>query len=80
MRNSCPGLARIIGVPQRQFSQIISDKRPITADIALRLETVYAVNPKFWMNLQTIYDQDCARQKPGNVIRKTPQRRRPQKA
>ncbi len=45
--------ARQIDVPANRVSQIISGKRDITADTALRLGHWFKTAPEFWLNLQT---------------------------
>ena len=48
--------ARQIDVPPKTVSQIVSGKRSITADTALRLGHWFGVDPQFWINLQTQFD------------------------
>ena len=54
-------LARQINVPANRISQIISGKRSITADTALRLGKWFGTGPKIWLNLQQAYDLDLAK-------------------
>lgn len=54
-------LARAISVPPRRINEIIHGKRRITADTALRLGRFFAMEAQFWMNLQTRYDLEAAR-------------------
>jgi addiction module HigA family antidote len=49
-------LAKSIGVSQRRIGEIISGKRSITADTALRLARFFGTDAQSWMNLQTHYD------------------------
>lgn len=49
-------LAVAIGVPPRRISEIVQDKRSITADTALRLARYFGTTTRFWLNLQTRYD------------------------
>ena len=49
-------LAKSIGVSQRRIGEIISGKRAITADTALRLARFFRTDAQSWMNLQTHYD------------------------
>ena len=49
-------LSRQIGVPLNRIGRIITGKRSITGDTALRLGHWFGVEPQFWMNLQTQYD------------------------
>ena len=47
-------------VPARRINEIIHSKRPITADIALRLARYFDMSPQFWLGLQMDYDLDVA--------------------
>ena len=49
-------LAKSIGVSQRRIGEIISGKRSITADTALRFARFFGTDAQSWMNLQTHYD------------------------
>lgn len=49
-------LSKDIGVAQTQISEILSGKRSITADTALRLSRYFGNSAQFWLNLQTQYD------------------------
>lgn len=53
-------LARQINVPANRISQIVSGKRSISADTALRLGKWFGTGPKLWLNLQQAYDLDVA--------------------
>ncbi len=55
-------LAQATHMPQTRISNILKGKRAITADTALRLGRFFATTPQFWMNLQTGYDLDIAKQ------------------
>lgn len=56
-------LAKSIGVSQRRIGEIISGKRAITADTALRLARFFGTDAQSWMNLQTHYDLSVAEEK-----------------
>ena len=49
-------LSKDIGVAQTRISEILSEKRGITADTALRLSRYFGNSAQFWLNLQTQYD------------------------
>ncbi len=51
-------LAIEIGVDARRINEIVSGKRSITADTALRLGRYFNMSPYFWLGLQTQYDLD----------------------
>jgi len=53
-------LAKEIGVPAMRINLLVNGKRPITAELALRLGRYFGQNPRYWMNLQGRYDMDVA--------------------
>jgi len=56
-------LAKSIGVSQRRIGEIISGKRSITADTALRLARYFGTDAQSWMNLQAHYDLTVAEER-----------------
>ncbi|WEG07568.1 HigA family addiction module antitoxin [Microbacterium horticulturae] len=54
-------VAVAIGVPPRRINEIVHGKRAITADTALRLGQYFGVDPQFWLNLQSQYELELAR-------------------
>lgn len=64
--------ARAIAVPPNRVSQIISGKRSVTGDTALRFGHWFGVDPQFWMNLQSQYDLATADALVGAGIRELP--------
>lgn len=59
---SINALARDIDVPPNRISEIVSGKRAITADTALRLGKYFGVAPEIWAGLQADYDIRVTRQ------------------
>lgn len=55
-------LAQAIGVPPRRINEIVLGKRGITADTALRLAAFFGTDAQSWINLQTHYDLEMARE------------------
>ncbi len=55
-------LARDLRVPPTRISEIVNRARGITPDTALRLARYFGTSAEFWMNLQTAYDLDVARE------------------
>ncbi|MGJ3245348.1 MAG: HigA family addiction module antitoxin [Elainellaceae cyanobacterium] len=49
-------LSKDIGVAQTRIGEILSEKRSITADTALRLSKYFGNSAQFWMNLQAQYN------------------------
>ncbi len=54
-------LANSLKVPARKINEIVRGKRPITADLALRLAQFFGTSEEVWMNLQTHYDLEMAK-------------------
>jgi addiction module HigA family antidote len=57
---SARALAQATGVPANRISDIIRKRRDVSADTAIRLGRFFAVDPRFWLNLQTAYDLSVA--------------------
>ena len=53
-------LAKAVGVSAMRVSHIIHERRPVTAEMAIRLGLFFDQSPQYWMNLQTRYDMDVA--------------------
>jgi len=53
-------LAKDIGVSAMRINYIINGKRPVNAELALRLGRYFGQNPRYWLNLQSRYDMDVA--------------------
>ncbi|WP_031553193.1 HigA family addiction module antitoxin [Oribacterium sp. FC2011] len=51
-------LAKEIHIPQSRISDIITGKRGITADTAMRFAMYFRTTPQFWLNIQNQYDLD----------------------
>ena len=56
-------LAKSIDVDPMRISRIINGTRKITADTAIRLSRFFGTSAEFWINLQSLYDLDIAREK-----------------
>ena len=54
-------LAKGIAVSPRRINEIVQGKRAITADTALRLGKFFSMEAQFWMNLQSHYDLEIAK-------------------
>src|SRR2546422_76817 len=67
-------LADLIEVPPNRLYQLVAGKRNMTADTALRLSRYFGTSADFWMNLQTAYELDVARQQIGKAVQRIPKR------
>jgi len=49
-------LARILHVPAPRINEVVSERRGISADTAMRLARYFGGDAHSWLNLQAIYD------------------------
>ncbi len=54
-------LAKHINVPPNRITAIINGQRSITGDTALRLSRAFGTSPDFWINLQSYFDLESAK-------------------
>jgi addiction module HigA family antidote len=57
---SANALAIALRVPVTRISEIVRERRGITADTALRLARYFNMSPEFWMRLQMDFDLESA--------------------
>ncbi len=50
-----------MGMSEKHISRLINGKVELTPDVALKLESVLGIPANFWMNLESLYREDCAR-------------------
>ncbi len=53
---SARALAADIGVPANRISDLIRQRRGMTADTAMRLARYFNTTPQLWLNLQSNHD------------------------
>ncbi|ACC42018.1 plasmid maintenance system antidote protein [Mycobacterium marinum M] len=56
-------LAQRLGVSPKHINQVVKGVASISAELALGLEKVFGVSTAFWLNRQSLYRADIARQK-----------------
>lgn len=62
-------LAKKMGVKASFINEIIKGKRPVTADIAVVLESILEIPADFWMKFQSQFEIDKSRVKEKNIKR-----------
>ena len=69
-------LAKAISISPNRITEIVNNRRHISADTALRLSLSLVIAPEFWMNLRSHYDLKMARSdlKPEDIKRIKAQR------
>jgi addiction module HigA family antidote len=65
---SANAVALAIRVPTTRITEIVNERRGITADTALRLAKLFRMTPEYWMGLQVDYDLDVAMDQLENAI------------
>src|SRR5271155_1133327 len=68
LRLSMNRLALDLRVPVTRIAEIVHERRGITPDTALRLPRDFDTSAGFWLNLQSGYDLEVARDKLARVI------------
>ncbi len=63
LRLSKAEIARSLGIYRQMFYDIINEKKPVTAEMAVRLGTFFGNGPEVWLNLQKSYDLEAAKLK-----------------
>jgi len=71
MGMSGAAFAAAIHVPANRITEILREKRGITADTALRLARYFGTTADYWVNLQKAYELRLAEQTVGKEIKKT---------
>ena len=65
-------LARQLDVPTNQITQVLTGRRAITGDTALRLAHFFGTSAEFWLNLRNLYELRVAEDKAGKSIKTLP--------
>lgn len=68
MKVSANRLAQAIGVPTNRITEIVGERRNVTADTALRLARAFGTSAEFWMNLQKAYELRTAEREIGEHL------------
>jgi len=63
-------LAKEIGVPAQRISEIVSNKRSITADTDLRLCRFFGLSNGYWLRAQAAYDTEVAERTLAPLLKK----------
>lgn len=62
-------LAQVLDVPANRITEIVGERRAITADTALRLAAAFDTTAEFWMNLQQAYELRSAKKELGPALK-----------
>ncbi len=67
---SSNALAQALDVTTARISEIVRERRGITADTALRLARFFGTDAQSWLNLQNHYDLQSAEDAAGRTIKR----------
>jgi addiction module HigA family antidote len=56
MKLSANRLGEWLDVPPNRISEIVGERRAVTADTALRFARAFGTSAEFWMNLQKTFE------------------------
>ena len=62
-------LAQELKIDKQAIEEIITEKRNITPEIALRLSCYFPQSAQFWLNCQRDYEKDCLEEMEKNNIK-----------
>ena len=65
-------IAKLLGVSRQTLYDIIAEKQPVTAAMAVRMGKLFGNGPRLWLNLQSSYDIAVEEKKLATVIEKIP--------
>ncbi len=69
MDMSANRLAKVLEVPTNRITEIVGERRAITAETALRLSRALDTTPEFWLNLQQAYELRTAEKAIGRALK-----------
>lgn len=61
-------LSEVLHVPAGVIRDVVKEKKPVNADLALRLGRYFNTTPTFWMNLQNDFSLKTAEKEHGTEI------------
>lgn len=65
-------IARLLGVSRQTLYDILLERQPVTAPMALRLGKLLGNGPVLWINLQRAYDLEQAEKQMGETLKAIP--------
>jgi len=65
-------IARLLGISRQTLYEVLSEKQPVTANLAVRLGKLFGDGPDIWLRLQQIHDREAAENKLRDIIARIP--------
>ncbi len=61
-------IARLLGISRQTLYDILGERQPVTAAMALRIGKLCGNGPEIWLNLQKRYDLTIAERELGDAL------------
>lgn len=65
-------IARLLGVSRQTLYEVLTEKQPVTANLAVRLGKLVGDGPDIWLRMQQAYDREMAENELKDVIARIP--------
>ncbi|MGF1550298.1 MAG: HigA family addiction module antitoxin [Sphingomonadaceae bacterium] len=65
-------IARLLGISRQTLYDLLNERQPITAPMALRIGKLCGNGPDLWINLQVRYDMKVAEREMAEELAKIP--------
>lgn len=65
-------IARLLGISRQTLHDILAERQPVTARMALRIGKLCGNGPDIWYNLQNRYDMELAEREMAEAVEKIP--------
>lgn len=65
-------IARLLGISRQTLYDLLGERQPVTAQMALRLGKLCGNGPNIWLNLQQRYDLAMAERELGDALNAIP--------
>ena len=66
-------IARLLGISRQTLYDILNEKQPITATMALRIGKLCGNGGEIWLNMQSRYDMRIAERELGDALDRIPE-------
>ena len=65
-------IARLLGVWRQTLYDVLNEKQPVTANLALRIGKLVGDRPEIWLTMQQNYDLEIAERKLAKMLKRIP--------
>jgi len=65
-------IARLLGISRQTLYDILNEKQPVTAQMAMRIGKLCGNGPEIWLKMQGRYDLKIAERELGDTLDKIP--------